>query len=225
MTEHSSSLRERRGLAAAFALCAVATLTLLASHPSSGARGLADVIRDESSHQLIDAVVHGGFVVTLGALIVCFIFLSRLLGSQNVRVVTALVAFCIGSGALMASMILDGLAIPAIAVRLSDTANPDNLAAARPIFILCGTLIRLLMPIGLLFQSAAMLSWSLIIMRQRGLRRAVGIFGGVAALSLIVALSIGPAKIEVHVLLGGILLQAVWYLGLSAMLFRSSSTS
>lgn len=64
---------QRRGLAAAFSLCALASLTLLASHPSGSPGIFADFVRDEAAHQVIDGVVHGGFVVTLVALVICFV--------------------------------------------------------------------------------------------------------------------------------------------------------
>jgi hypothetical protein len=223
MTDDISSYRERRGLAAAFALCALASLTLLANHPNGGAHSLADFIKEAASNQFRDGLVHGGFIVTLGALIVCFVFLSRCLGSARAPVVVGLVFFCIGCGALMASMILDGFATPVIAARIAGTDSPDNLLTAKALFILLGALIRSLMPMGMLLQSGAMLSWSSVIVRGRGLRRAVGAFGLAAALSLMVALLAVPAEMAAHVLLGGIALQAIWYFVLAALLFSRGS--
>ena len=87
MATDDSTYRERRGLAAAFCLCAVATATLLAFHPGGGGGGFAEFLKAEARDQLIDGVVHGGFILTLSILIVCFVFLSRLLGSARVAVV------------------------------------------------------------------------------------------------------------------------------------------
>ena len=92
MTGEISNHGERRGLAAAFALCALVTLTLLASHPSSGARSFAEFVQDEARHVLIDGLVHGGFIVTLSALIVCFVLLSQRLGSGRAPIVIGLSA-------------------------------------------------------------------------------------------------------------------------------------
>ena len=67
MAAEDSTHRERRGFAAAFGLCAVATATLLASHPGGGggAGGFAEFLKAEARNQLIDGVVHGGFIVTV----------------------------------------------------------------------------------------------------------------------------------------------------------------
>jgi hypothetical protein len=212
--------QERRGLAAAFTVCALASLTLLANHPGGNPGSFADLIKDEAAHQVIDGVVHGGFVITLVALIICFVLLSRLLGLAKSPVVIGLVCFCAGCCALIASMVLDGFATPAIAVRF---AGVDDLQPAKTLFILVGTLIRFLMPMGLVFQFVAMLSWSWAIAKRPGLSRAVGLLGSVVAIILIVAIFAIPAAMAAHVILGGVALQAIWYLAIAALLFNRAS--
>jgi len=217
-------MRTQRGLAAALALCALATLTLLASHPAPAGHGLAELISSEARDRARDALVHGGFIVTLAVLIVCFVFLSRRLGSERVPVVAGFVAYCIGCGALMLSMIVDGFAVPAIAARF-DPAGGGDLKSAETLFILCGTLIRFLMPLGLAFQAAAMLAFSAVILRSGGWGRAVGVLGVAAALLLGGALLAVPPRGAMHVLLGGIVLQALWYFGLAGLLWRAPAPS
>jgi hypothetical protein len=219
MTAEDPTHRSHRGLAAAFAVCAVATATVLANHPGGGGGSFADSLKAEARNQLSDAVVHGGFIVTQCVLIVCFVLWSRLLGSARVAVVVGMVAFCVGCGALIASMILDGFVSPALAVRFVGTDSPDNLVMARTLLVFCGTSIRFLIPLGIAFQSVAMLSWSsALLTRSAGRRRAVGIFGSVCAVVLIVALLAAPAKLMTHVLLAGIGVLALWYLGLAGIL-------
>ena len=220
MADEISSNRERCSLAAAFALCAVASLTLLANHPRGGTGGLAILIKDEAAHQSIDGVVHGGFGITLVALVVCFVVLSRLLGFAKTPVIIGLVCFCTGCSALMASLALDGFAIPAMAVRF---AGVDDLQPARTIFILLQSLIGLLMPTGLLFQLVAMIGWSSVIVKGAALRRAVGAFGLATAILLIVAIVAAPAGMAPHLALGGVILQSIWYLAIAALLLDRSS--
>jgi hypothetical protein len=212
------TFKERRCLAAAFSLCALASLTLLASHPSGSPGRFADLVRDEAAHQVIDGVVHGGFVVTLVALIICFVLWSRFVGLAKPPVVIGLVCFCVGCGALIASMVLDGFATPAIAVRFAST---DDLQPAKTLFVLVGTLIRFLMPMGLLFQFVAMLSWSSVIVKGPGLARAVGLVGLVAPIFFVVAIFTVPSVMAAHVILAGVALQAIWYLAIAALLFKS----
>jgi hypothetical protein len=219
VTDKISTLRGRRGLAAAFALCAMASLALMASHPDGNTRNLAEFIQDAARNRFRDGLVHGGFIVTLGALSVCFVYLSRLLGSAKIPVVIGQAAFFAGCAVLSASMILDGFATPALAARFVGGDNADNLATAKPLLMLLGTLIGLLMPTGLLLQSVAIFSWSSVIAAGRGLQRAVGLFGLTSALALITATFAAPAAMAPHFLIGGLLLLTLWYLALAGLLY------
>jgi hypothetical protein len=218
MTDATSS--QRRGLSAAFFVCALANLALLANHPQGGPGSFAELIKDEAAHRVIDGIVHGGFSVTLVALIICFVFLCRSLGSTRSSVVIGLVCFCAGSSAIIASMVLDGFVTPAIAVRF---AGANDLQPAKTLFILIGTLIGFLMPAGLLFQSVAMFSWSSAIVRGAGPRRTVGAFGLATAILLIVAIVAAPAAMLAHVVLGSIVLLSIWYVAIAALLFSRRS--
>lgn len=209
-----------RKLAAAFALCGLASLVLLASHPASAAHDFAGVLREEAANQFMDGVVHGGFIFVLAALLVCFGLLARRLGSGRVPVIVMLVTFGIGCAALMASMLVDGLVIPAVAARYVNVDAPDKLAAAKALFVFAGTLITFLMPLGIAFQSIAMLTLGGLLVAGPPRRRAAGIFGVAAGVLILAALAGAPAGIAAHILLGSIALIAMWYFVLAALLWR-----
>jgi hypothetical protein len=218
-----SAIAPQRGLAGAFASCALATLILLASHPAPAGHGLAGLIRAAAGARLRDALVHGGFIAILAVLIVSVVFLSRRLGAERVPVVAALVSFAIGCGALMLSMIVDGFAVPAIAARFEGATDPSELRVAEALLILCGTLIRCLMPAGLAFQAAALAGWSAALASAGGRGRAVGMLGAATALFLGAAALLAPPSLAPHLLPGGIALQSVWYLALAALLARPAA--
>jgi hypothetical protein len=211
-----------RGLAAALLCCALITLVLLANHPAGGGHTLTEVISAEAREQRADAIVHMGFVVTLAFLIVCLVSVARILGPTRASVLTGLVSFCVGSGMLMLSMILDGLAVPAIAARFVAITDPAALLPARTALMFCGVLIGILMPLGLLFQAATMLSWSIAIATPpgpgQGLRLALAVYAVLAAALLVCGLLFAPATLTAHVLLGAIVLLALWYAALALLL-------
>jgi hypothetical protein len=206
-----------RGLATALSCCALITLVLLANHPGGGGHTLIEVISSEARDQRADAIVHTGFVVTLAFLIVCLVSVARILGMARPLVSAGLVSFCIGSGLLMLSMILDGLAVPAIAARFLAITDPTALLPARTALMFCGVLIGILMPLGLLFQAATMLSWSIAIAARRGLRLAMAVYGILATALLVSGLLFAPVAMSAHVLLGAIVLLALWYAALALL--------
>jgi len=215
----------RRGLAGTLALCALATLALLANHPMPQGHTLADFVRAEAANQLLDGVVHGGFIAILGVLMVCFVLLSGILPTRGSRTAGAtailgLVAFCTGCGTLMLVMILDGFVVPGLAAHFA-AATANDLSTGAGLFLICGMMIRFLMPMGLMFQSVAVLSWSAAIVVSGRAGRALAIYGFTVGTLLIAALPTAPAKLTAHLLMAGIVLQSIWYLGLAALLWSA----
>ena len=234
------ALGQARWLAAGFAVCAVATGTLLVSHiagaGAGGGRSFAEMLKAEAANQLSDAFIHGGFIVTLCALMVCFTIWSRMLGPGRVPVIVGMVTFCVGCGGLIASMLVDGFVSPAIAARFADAvvvtagtgaggaatdgaATMGGVAMARVLLIFCGTLIRFLMPLGLSVQAVAMVSWSSVLMAGGSVARVVGSFGAICAVGTLVVLLAFP-HLSMHLLPGAILGQVIWYLGVAVVLWR-----
>ena len=216
----SSTSSGRRALACAFALCAAATFVLLSFHPGGGGRTIAEVIQAEARGQVRDGIVHGGFIVISIILIICLARLSRILQPERVAVTAGFVTFCVGAGALMMSMGLDGLVIPAIAVRCLGEGTAQSLASAQTLLLFCGACIKMLMPMGLLFESVAMLSYSAAMLARKWFwAGGFGVVAGVAILIWPLLLSgLGP-----HFLIGCIMVLSVWYLGVAGTLWSEKS--
>jgi len=151
-------------------------------------------------------LVHGGFIVVLALQTVCYAMLSARLGLTRTVVVAALVFFAFGAAFLSGSMLVDGLMTPAIAARY--VSKPDKIETARALFVLMGTAISFLMPVGLAFQSAAVAAWgwALTASGSRGL--------GLAALAtgtlMIAAMVAGLATMNPIALMIGIAGSAMW---------------
>jgi hypothetical protein len=212
----SSTLNPHRALASAFALCAVATFVLLSLHPGGGGHTIAEIIQAEARDQVKNGVVHGGFILISSILIICLARLARILQPARVTVTAGFVAFCVGAGALMISMALDGLVVPAIAVRCLSEGTAQSLASTQTLILFCGTCIKILMPMGLLFEGGAMLSYSAAMVAQRwfwvgwfGVAAGIAMLGGPLLLS-----GLGP-----HLLIAGIVVLCVWYLGVAGTLW------
>src|SRR5882762_1330028 len=76
------------------------------------------------------------------------------------------------------------------------------------------------MPLGVLFQSAVMLSWSSTLLSGAWPQRTVGVFGSACAVFLLIVLLVAAPKLTTHLLMMAIGVQAIWYPGLAALLAR-----
>jgi hypothetical protein len=210
-----TSLTTGRGVGLLSIATGIAAFALLAFHPDDAAKTFADVLRNEAAGRARDAMVHGGFVVVLALQTICYAALSARIGWTRVSALAGLVLFAFGTAFLSASMVLDGLATPALAARY--LSEPEKIDFARALFRLVGTLIGVLMPLGLAFQSAAIAAWGWGLIAS-GVSRLAGVLGlalGGAAFAGIVA---APNPLG---LMAGIAATSLWAIVVGVALFRN----
>jgi len=193
----------------------IATVALLASHPGGDAHTFADVLKDEAANRTMDAIVHGGFVVVLALQAICYATLSARIGRGAIA---GLVFFAFGAAFLSASMVLDGLVTPALAVKY--LAAPGKIEFAKSLFALVGTLIGLLMPIGLAFQSAAVAGWGVALMTS-GISRIAGVIGLALGAAAFVTLAATAGAMNPLVLMGVLAVTALWAVVAGIVLLRA----
>ncbi len=196
----------------------LAALALLASHPGGTAQTFSDVLKNETANRLLDGIVHGGFIAVLGLQLVCYSVFSARLGLSRATAIAGLVFFAMGAAFLSGSMVIDGLATPAIAARY--LAVPAKLEYARSLFVLMGTLVSFLMPIGLMFQSAAIIAWGGALTAS-GMARLIGVLGMAAGTVMLAASAssfVAPSPLVLMVTIAG---TAAWSLAVGAVLMRA----
>ncbi len=190
----------------------IAAFALLASHPEGDAHSFVEVLKDEAANRTADALVHGGFIAVLALQTICYAAFSKRIGRGGGA---GLVLFAFGAAFLSASMLLDGLVTPALAVRY--LAKPDKVEFARSLFVLVGTLISLLMPAGLAFQSTAVAWWGATLWTTS---RAASLAGLVLGIGAFAALAATAGAMNPLVLMGAIAATSVWAMVAGIVLLR-----
>ena len=218
MNQRSDAPRSRTAGGLAIA-SGIASLALLASHPGGEAQSFADVLKNEAANRLLDGIVHGGFIAVLGLQLVCYSVFAARLGLSRITTVAGLVFFAMGTAFLCASMVIDGLATPAIAARY--ITSPQKLEFARSLFVLMGTLVGLLMPIGLLCQSLAITAWGWSVVASSR-SRFIGVAGMCMGGTMCAALALGFAQTNPFVLMGALAGTALWAFAVGWRLMRAN---
>ncbi len=216
MSDNTLTPRAGQPMAGAVLIAAaVASFALLLAHPGGNAHDFPGLLREEAANRVTDAVVHGGFIVVLAIQLVCYAVFARRM--TRTAALAAFLLFAMGAAFLCASMVTDGLVVPAIAVKY--LAEPAKYDAARSLIALCGILIGVLMPIGLAFQAAAMAGWGWALLRG-GAARMAGVAGlvlGGLILAGLAALATNP-----FVLMGAIAAMALWALVMGVLGMRKA---
>jgi hypothetical protein len=161
--------------------------------------------------------VHGGFIGVLALQFVCYAVLTRRL-KASVPALAGMVFFGFGATFLAGSMMMDGLVVPAIAARYA--AKPDKIETARTLFVLMATMIGILMPLGLAFQSAAVAAWGAALAANGA--RVFGLAALVLGCALLAAAAAGFATMNPMFLMAAMAGLALWAIGAGVYLMRSA---
>jgi hypothetical protein len=95
----------------AIAVAGLLSVLLMTHHPSLGSYTIADVVDEIAAKAVTSKVVHGTLIALMVALIYAFVEFSAHLGLRRAPVRAALIAYVIGSGALIGAALISGFLI------------------------------------------------------------------------------------------------------------------
>ena len=199
-------------------LTALASLALLAAHPGETATTFAGVLKEEVANRSVAGPVHGGYIAVLVLQIIGYAKLSARLDLRRLLPLAGIVFFAAGTVFLSASLLLDGLVIPALAARYADV--PAKIESARALFVFCETAIGFLMPIGLMFQGASIASWGAALWRRSRIAGGIGVLFGLLMLG---ALTANFARPNPVFLMGSLIAPMLWAFVAAWLLIRRNT--
>ncbi len=194
----------------------VASIVLLGLHPEPNAKDFAGVLASEAASRGMDALVHGGFVLVLAVQIVCYAVFTKRIGRGRTTALAAMVFFAIGAAFFSAALVIDGLALPAVAARY--VTQPEKIDFARALYVLGGSLVRVLQPAGLGFQGAGVALWGLALAGHSRVGSAAGVLLGVALVAAAIAMVVLGNPLP---LMGAIVCSALWAMVVGLGMMRS----
>ena len=192
------------GLVLIAAACTSAALLLI--HPDENAASFADVLRNEAAGRAVSALVHGGMIVVLIVELAALAILVARMAAERPAAIAGYVFFTAGAAFLSASLLTDGLVIPAIAAKYV-TAPAAKLDDVKSLFVLCGSAIGVLMPAGLALLALGGAGFSMAVWSTS---RAVGALGVVVAFLIVAAIGATAPALNPFVVMGGLAGIALW---------------
>lgn len=165
-------------------------------------------------------VVHALALASLPVLFLGALVLWRRLGSDDALPMAGLVLYAFALVAVMNAAVFDGLVTASIAPRISD-ATPTASEGWRIAFIYNGHLNQAFARVFVVASSAAIVVWSVAILRNGALARALGWYGCALGPITLVAVFPGQLRLDPHGFGLIVLGQAVWFISAGAQLWRS----
>jgi hypothetical protein len=193
--------------------------------------GLVTMALHPTGHDLLAAGDHFAPVVFLGTFVhalaiasmpVSFLgalALSRRLAAPDRLAVAAIVVYGFALAAGMAAAAVSGFVAPTIAHAIVTTTPPAS-ETWRTLFDFNGRLNQAFARILAVASSAAIILWSVAIVRSRSLARGAGFYGLVVGSAIVVAVGSGYLSLDVHGFGLVVLLQAIWFIAVGILLWR-----
>jgi hypothetical protein len=194
------------------AACSLVTIAAISHHPVVRARRGAEVIEGIVAAGAADRAVHGTLLVIVLAMV--FALGIYTLRRRRLHVcLAAWMAFCCGSGALVAAVLIDGFFVPGFAQRCIGVSG-DALAPALTVLNASAVAIQVLTAFGFIAMNGGTLLWSVDLLLDRGFARVVGLLGIVSAIAVIGLIVLG-GTLNPHSLTLIVSIQALWYLAIA----------
>lgn len=159
-------------------------------------------------------------LVSLPVLLLGAFGLSHYLASPNRLAFVALVMYGLATIAAMNAAVVSGLVAPQL-VRQIITTTPPSSDVWRIVFDYSGDLNQGFARVFVVASSAAIVLWSVAILRGKTLARGIGIYGSILGPVTVLAVLSGHLKLGVHGFGMVVLGQAVWFVIVGVLLCRA----
>ena len=208
----------------AIAAATIISTIFVALDRSGGGSTPAEILAGIAGLTALKEVVHGVAIASVCAYAFGYASLARRLGLHRPQVLAGLAVYLIGCVAMIAATLLDGFITPHIAVDAMGAA-PERVQFAYDLVHYLGVMLNDFAKLGWTLQAVGALAWSLLLMREKGFDRAIGMIGVLSSVLVGVAVLASATNMSMASLLGVLLAQLIWNLAAAAFLFRSQAAS
>lgn len=198
----------------------VLAVLFMAHHPTAETHDAAALAADIGGKALLSRFVHGGLIALIAVQLFAFTVFCRWLGAENSAVGAGLVAYAIGTGAMIGAALISGFVVSDLATHYaSESASASQ--TFMDLLRLSMTGNQALAKLGVFAMSTAIVLWAFTLFRAR---RAmwVAIVGLLAGLVPAIALATGLIHLDVTGMLLVVIAETVWNLSVGVLLVRAT---
>lgn len=197
----------------------VSTATVALDRGASGKTTqeiLQSLVQIQAWHQNVHVVAMG----CLCGLMYGFTVLCQRLDLRRAPVLFGLITYALGTVLMLGATLLDGFISTGIAADFVN-GTPEAAQAARwMIHVVESIALTDTARVAWVLQSVAALAWSVALLRDAGARRVVGYIGLVAGGLPAAMVIIAGAQMDLSVVIGTLLLQAMWNIAAGVLMLR-----
>jgi hypothetical protein len=215
-TDGPGSLRPQT-VGIAIAAAGLLSILMMAHHPSVSTHAMTDVVSEISTKAPTSKVVHGALIGLVACLIYAFTEFSVRLELRRPLVRGALMAFVMGSAAMIGAALISGFLVSSIASVYAH-ARADDLEAMRHLLNLSSLANRTLANFGVVAISGAILLWSIALLLAKQRHLWLGVLGLIAGAAPVVLIALDVLRLDVPGMTFVVAAQTVWYVAVGLAL-------
>jgi hypothetical protein len=204
-------------------LSALASIAAVAMDAEVGGKTpqavLQSIVSVQTPHQLVHVVA---MACVLG-LMLGHAVLAQLLGLRRTPVLGGLIAYAMGSMLMLCATVIDGFISTDLAAAFVGKSADAVQAGYWMIQAIAGVGLTDLAKVAWVFMSVAVLLWSGALLPLRGLARKIGVLGLLTGALPAAAVVLTGNHMTATVVVGILLLQALWNLAVALLLMRPSA--
>jgi hypothetical protein len=208
-----------RGAGALLIAASLLEILAMAHHPQVHTHDLSQAVTQLKALAGMSALVHGVLITLmwLGFFALSEFTLRRNPARMPVRF--GFMAYAVGVAAMTGAAMVSGF-ITAPVAQASAGLDPTDLKITGQLLNLCVLCNQALARLGVVAMSAGIAAWSLDLVRGPALERMLGVFGIAVGVGCAGALIGGALQLDVHGMLGVIVAQGIWCIGVGVLLWR-----
>jgi hypothetical protein len=204
----------------AILLSAIVSIGFVAIDPPASGNNVHSILQSLVEIAPLHQWVHGVAMACITGLMFGYAVLSRRLGLQRTPVLLGLIAYAMGSMLMLIGTVIDGfVSTDTAALFLSGTEQAQQFAYWL-IRALESVLLTDIARVAWVLQSVAAIAWSIALLRNRGLDRAVGIVGLAAGGMPAVAVFYAGSAMSTTTVVAILLVQGIWNVAAALWLLR-----
>ena len=221
----SDATAQSRTAGVTIALSAIASIVFVALDQGARGKDALSIMQSMVATQPMHQFVHVVAMACLTGFIYGYTVLSQRLGLNRTPVLVGLVSYGLGTVLMMLAAVIDGFVSTDAAAMFVGGAPAGVETGFQIVNALSGVLLPDLARVSWVLQSAAAVAWSVAMLRDRGMQRAVGCIGLLAGALPAVIVSVVGTHMTDAVVVGILLAQAIWNLAAAALLIRGNRSA
>jgi hypothetical protein len=204
--------------------CAVASTAVLLLHPVLPANGAGSLVDAVSGVRGQSFLVHAAAIIFGIVELTCFCGFALMLGVGRPLVLGGLVAWAVGTLALITAAAINGFAVPYLAASVA-RGSPDQAQAFQSLLRFAWSLNQAWDKIGLLSWAAAVCSWSLFLVTYGGWSRLLGLMGVLIGTGIALTIANGWVAMGATGFVLTTTVFSIWTLGIGLLMVTGGKMS